>query len=120
QDDAFVERADAALKHIDDVGRILAQQGEVVGPATPCACGSGKPYSECCGRADFDPGDWVGDLQVSEELKEMVRESEDTRGTYSRLDFIFRNTPQSRERKAWVQWHIRDRWIELAAITDMA
>lgn len=29
-------------------------------------------------------------------------------------------TLRSRERKAWVQWHIRDGWIELAALTDMA
>ena len=40
---------------IETKAREIGATGKPFGPKAQCACGSGKSYEQCCGRADFAP-----------------------------------------------------------------
>jgi tetratricopeptide (TPR) repeat protein len=43
------------------------QQGERIGPHTPCKCDGGKAYCDCCGQADFEPVSLPWELNATSE-----------------------------------------------------
>lgn len=109
------------LNHINKIGKEAGRKKEVIGPAAQCACGSGKEYQECCGQADFEPIDISIEFGgVSEELSAITDKIIAAGGEPSRLDFIFRDTKQTKRRFAWSRMKINDGWLEMRELPDMA
>lgn len=120
-DDHLIQIARHNLAAVEDVGRRAGSSNERIGPGAKCACDSGKAYDACCGRADHEPVD----LHIqfgghSEDMEKIVEESGLSGGAPSRLDFILRETAQSRTRRAWSKIHVHDGWLEMKELPDMA
>ncbi|MGE5410028.1 MAG: tetratricopeptide repeat protein [Clostridiales bacterium] len=86
-----------------------------------CLCTSGKLFVDCCGRADFEPMD-IPHLYgaISEDIKQINHEIVNSGKTLSPLDFILRNTEESRRRLSWCEYELHDGWVSLKELPDMA
>ena len=120
-DQSIIEITDRQIQLVNKVGRALGLKGEKIGPIANCLCESGKTYQECCGRADFDPIDLPGIFGgVSEELEQIIDQVKTSGVEPSRLDFILRDTAQSKQRMSWSKIHTHDGWLEMQELPDMA
>jgi hypothetical protein len=106
---------------VNKAGKNAGQNNEKVGPAAACACGSGKEYQECCGRADFEPVDIAWQFGGISQDEQMITSEYEGEGLdSSRLDFILRDTEESRQRFSWSRIAVHDGWMEMFEIPDMA
>jgi hypothetical protein len=120
-DELLVHKARHNLRHVDEVGREAGKTGRIVGPTVPCACESGKPYAECCGRADHEPWDFNIEFGgMSEEMQEVNADISAAGGLPSRLDYILREPKEGLHRFSWTRTHVRDGWLEMGQLPDMA
>jgi tetratricopeptide (TPR) repeat protein len=121
KDQRLIEITDRQLQLVNDIGKEAGQKKEKIGPTANCGCGSGKEYQDCCGRADFEPIDipmlFGG---VSEDLEQIVNQAKISGAEPSRLDFILRETPESKRRFAWSRINVNDGWLEMHELPDMA
>lgn len=121
KDKRLIEIANHNLEIINDIGKKAGLKREKIGPAADCGCGSGKAYQECCGQADFEPIDipmlFGG---ISEDIEQIYKDIKDSGGEPSHLDFILRQTDESKRRLAWSQIKGRDGWLEMHELPDMA
>jgi tetratricopeptide (TPR) repeat protein len=86
-----------------------------------CSCDSGILFVDCCGRADFEPVKMPQILGgISEDKKEIEKELSNIGIKTSPMDFIIRNTPSSKARRAWSKHEVKDGWLELSELPDMA
>jgi tetratricopeptide (TPR) repeat protein len=109
------------LEIVNSFAQKIGKAGAKIGPTAACACGSNKTYQECCGRADFEPIDipiiFGG---ISQDLDQIMQQVTSSGVEPSRLDFILRQTPQSKNRFAWSRIHSHDGWLEMHELPDMA
>ena len=111
QDEKLKAISEHGLRCVDQAGREARQQNVTIGPGTECACGSGRQYRDCCGRADFEP----------EDLDKVMHEMKAAGVEPSRLDFILREPSHgSGGRLAWSRMHMHDGWLEMSELPDMA
>jgi len=97
------------------------ENGETLGPRANCRCRSGKVYSDCCGRADFEPVSLPWDLKSHSETIQIAHDELKALGlTPNRLDFFFRPSPEIIDRTAWYRLAPRDGWIEVLELPDVA
>lgn len=109
------------FNRVDEIGREAGKKKERVGRSATCACGSGKKYQDCCGRADFEPVDIPIQFDgISEDLEHIEEEITDAGKEPSRLDFILRQTKQSKQRLSWYNMEVRDGWMRMSELPDMA
>jgi uncharacterized protein YecA (UPF0149 family) len=106
---------------IDEIGRDAGKRKLRLGHSADCACGSGKKYQECCGRADFEPIDIPIQFDgISEDLEQIEKETTNAGKEPSRLDFILRKTKQSQQRLSWYRVEVHDGWMQMSELPDMA
>lgn len=121
KDEYLLFQTAKGFEHINEKGKELHQNKVTIGPKTDCSCGSGKPYEDCCGQADFEPIEFpVAMGFAAEEMDTVSKKYRDAGKETSRLDFIFRQTAQSNLRTAWTRTKVDDGWLELRAFPDMA
>jgi tetratricopeptide (TPR) repeat protein len=109
------------LEYLNNLAREAGINNVQVGDKAECLCGSGKLYTSCCGRADFEPVDIpyiYGGL--SEDRKVIEQEIAKFGKKTSPLDFILRSTDQSRRRYSWCEIGGHDGWLSLKELPDMA
>ena len=95
--------------------------GEKLGPQAQCKCGSGNLYSNCCGRADFEPVSLPWDLNAQSEATENAYAELRAQGINpTRLDFFFRPARELHNRFAWYRVEARDGWAEILELPDVA
>jgi tetratricopeptide (TPR) repeat protein len=120
QDKKLLEITDNQLKLVDTKGKEAGLKGEKIGLLAPCACNSGKPYQECCGRADFEPYDlsmiYGG---ISEDLEPIIQQAKLSGIEPSRLDFLLRKTSGTNLRFAWSRLTTHNGWLEMKELPDM-
>jgi tetratricopeptide (TPR) repeat protein len=109
------------LNKANEVGRLAGQNGEKLGGAAPCLCGSGKQYQNCCGRADFEPIEFpLKSFEVPPDL-EPIRERMKAAGREpSRLDYILRESDNTHQRTSWTRMEFKEGWTALSELPDMA
>lgn len=116
-DDAVIEKASYQLQQINNIGKLAGATKENIGQNSPCLCGSGNTYINCCGVADHEPIDFPFRFSgVSEELKGITNKFKQP----SRLDFIFRDSKESEGRLSWNRVEINNGWYKLSELPDMA
>ncbi len=121
EDNRLNMMVEKGLNRIDDIGRQAGKNSEHVGPSVSCACGSGKKYQDCCGQADFEPIDLPIQFEgMSEDLEHIQEEFVNVGKEPSRLDFIFRETKQSKRRLSWIHMEVHDGWVSMSELPDMA
>jgi tetratricopeptide (TPR) repeat protein len=126
-----IELEDLYLKEINEFHkRFLVEEAKKLAlekkPANEkaiCLCDDASEvlFIDCCGRADFEPVKMphiLGD--ISEDQKEIDEELSTLGISASPIDFIFRNTSSSKARRAWSRHHVKDGWLELSELPDMA
>ena len=97
------------------------KNGEKLGPAAQCKCGSGRIYADCCGKADIEPISLPWDLNSHSEATEQAYEEIRALGiTPTRLDFFFRSAIKINDRKAWFRVEGHDGWAEVFELPDVA
>jgi tetratricopeptide (TPR) repeat protein len=121
QDPLIAEMADYHLKVVKRLTRESAAQQQAYGPAADCQCSSDKTYEDCCGIADHDPVELPfripGNAEfIENEAYRFARRPEEI----NRLDFIFRDSPDSQRRYAWMTYEFKQGWVELYELPDMA
>lgn len=120
-DKNLIEVTAKRLEVVNVFAKKAGKNGEKIGPIAACACGSGKTYQDCCGRADFEPIDIpVIFGGVSQDLDQIIQQVKSSGAEPSRLDFILRQSPQSKNRLAWSRIHTHDGWLEMFELPDMA
>lgn len=121
KDAQLIEISNHNLKIVDDIGKKAGQAGEKIGLTADCECGSGKDYQNCCGRADFEPIEFPYQFfGISDDLDKIARGIEEVGGEYRTLDFILRETDESKERISWSRIEVHDGWLEISELADMA
>jgi tetratricopeptide (TPR) repeat protein len=120
--DAYLKSINESHKsHLDRESKKFALEKIPANEKAICLCNSNKLFIDCCGRADFEPVKMPQILGgISEDLKEIEGELSSLGITSSPLDFIFRNTPSSKARRAWSRHKVKDGWLELSELPDMA
>jgi uncharacterized protein YchJ len=117
----ILEKSEGISRQIEEAGRYAGAHSIAVGGHAVCACGSGKRYVDCCGRADHEPVSLrmpVGGF--SEDLND-VKAALKTAGLQPlTLDFAMRDTDESRRRISWSEMHGHDGWFEIFELPDMA
>jgi tetratricopeptide (TPR) repeat protein len=112
---------DRHLAEVDRRGKQAGLNGEKIGPTAACACGSGKEFQVCCGRADFEPVEapftFMGISQDLEEINQKVRES--GRKPWL-LDRLLRHTEEAKRRMAWNEVESHDGWLSWREVADMS
>ena len=120
-DKNLCQKVEHIIQATDSIGKLAGQNKERLGPAAICACCSGKEYQECCGRADFEPVDIPWQFGgISQDVVDLISEAKKDGIEPSRLDFIFRDTEESRRRLAWNKIKVHDGWLEMKELPDMA
>ena len=121
KDTQLIKIANHNLEYVDTIGKNAGQKGEKTGLTADCMCGSGKEYQNCCGQADFEPVDIPFQFDnASEDLKEIVKYIEAADEEYWGLDFILRETNDSKTRTAWSRMEVHDGWLKMSELPDMA
>jgi tetratricopeptide (TPR) repeat protein len=116
--DVFVARQ---IEAIEGNARDLAAKGERFGPKVACACGSGKTYQECCGRADFAPVDLPWNFGgLSEDAQQIKRQLSAMGIKPTRLDLFLASWEAVENRLAWFKVFPRLGWDEVYELPDMA
>ncbi|MBL7068030.1 MAG: hypothetical protein ISS29_09310 [Candidatus Marinimicrobia bacterium] len=116
-DKAIIEKANVQLNQAIEYGKQAGIAKEPIGEKAFCICESGKRYSDCCGEADHEPIDFPFRFSgISEELKGVENKYKQA----SRLDFIFRDSDESKGRLAWQNVEIKNGWYKLSELPDMA
>ena len=106
---------------IGEIGRQAGKKKERVGRSATCACGSGKKYQDCCGKADFEPIDIPIQFDgISDDLEHIQEQITSAGKEPSRLDFILRDTEQSKQRLSWCHMEVHDGWVSMSELPDMA
>lgn len=106
---------------IGEIARQAGKQKERVGRSAICACGSGKKYPDCCGQADFEPIDIPIQFDgISDDLEHIQEQITSAGKEPSRLDFILRETEQSKKRLSWCHMEVHDGWVSMSELPDMA
>lgn len=109
------------FNRVNEIGREAGKKKERVGRSAICACGSGKKYQDCCGQADFEPIDIPIEFDgISKDLEPIEKEIRNAGKEPSRLDFILRKTEQSEQRRSWYRMEVRDGWMRISELPDMA
>jgi tetratricopeptide (TPR) repeat protein len=106
---------------VEKVGRQAGEQKIAIGKNADCACGSGKKYVDCCGRADHEPVALrtpVGGF--SEDIDDIRAAVKASGFEPARLDYAMRETEKSRQRVSWTQTRGHDGWFEMFELPDMA
>lgn len=121
-DAKLINTVEVNFKYINEIGRAAGLSGEKLGPNSLCACNSGKTYTDCCGRADFDPIDLpirFGNINsaVNERLNKIIDKDADD---LIKLDIILRNTEDVKQRYAWNQIIGMDGWFQYYEMPDMS
>jgi tetratricopeptide (TPR) repeat protein len=115
-DEQVVHRAEEALGVVSDMARQAHLNGEQLGAKAACACGSGRAYHDCCGRADFDPLPAVRPESLSN-LRPHV-EGSDSSGSH--LDFVMRDGEEVSRRRGWQRVRVHEGWYEVSELADAA
>lgn len=116
-DKVIIEQATFQLKQASDFAKNAGIEKEPIGEKAICICGSEKKYEECCGEADHEPIDFPFRYSgISEELQTVNTKFKKS----SILDFIFRDTNESKERLAWTKVEIKNGWYKLYELPDMS
>jgi hypothetical protein len=117
----IINKMAALAEDIEKAGRQAGEQKIPIGKNAGCACGSGKKYVDCCGRADHEPvalrmpvGGFSEDI---DDIQAAVRASG---FEPARLDYAMRETENSRQRVSWTQLHAHHGWFEMFELPDMA
>ncbi len=105
----LVSRIDTLSLAVEAAGRSAGKARKRVSPGANCACGSGNPYQDCCGRADFEPVDGLPEfLGFSEDVRLITHEMQDAGGRPSHLDYVLRVTDLAERRNSWVDMTVHD------------
>lgn len=121
KDQRLIAIANRGLMAVNEIGKKAGKRKEKIGPTADCGCGSGKEYQECCGRADFEPVDIPAQFGgISEDLEDIFKKIKDAGREPSHLDFILRRTDQAERRFAWSRMEMRNGWLEMRELPDMA
>ena len=109
------------FEYLNNLAKEAGTNNVPVGDKAKCLCGSSNLYKNCCGRADFEPVDiphiYGG---VSEDKKIIEQEMNKCGKKTSPLDFILRNTDQSKRRHSWCEIAGHDGWLSVKELPDMA
>ncbi|HCJ6662282.1 TPA: SEC-C domain-containing protein [Citrobacter freundii] len=86
-----------------------------------CPCGSNILYINCCGTADYEPINipYIYD-RFSEDALAVHEEMSSAKIQVSPLDFILRIIPKDKVRKSWSEHEVRDGWVIIKELPDMA
>lgn len=121
EDQRLIAIAHHGLSRVNEIGKEAGKKKEKIGPTADCGCGSGKEYQKCCGRADFEPVDISAQFGgISEDLEDIFKKIKDAGREPSRLDFILRKTDQAERRFAWTRMEMREGWLKIRELPDMA
>ena len=121
KDKRLIEISNNNLEIVNDIGKRAGQAGEKIGQTAVCGCGSNKEFQNCCGRADFEPVDFPYQFKgLSEDIERIATEIEGAGGKYRTLDFILRETEESKKRTFWSRIKVNDGWLEISELPDMA
>ena len=117
RDRAIIEQSTFQLEQANHFAKLAGIAKEPTGEKAICLCGNGKRYEECCGEADHEPIDFPFRYSgISEEIETVNTKFKKS----SILDFIFRDTIQSKERLAWTKVEIKNGWYKLYELPDMS
>lgn len=117
----IIAKSEAIALQIEEMGRFAGEHKIAVGKNAICACGAGKRYVDCCGRADHEPVALrtpVGG--VSEDIDDIKAALRSSGLELLQLDFAMRETEESRRRISWSEVRGHDGWCEIFELPDMA
>lgn len=121
EDQYLLNITKSQLEYLNNLAKDAGSKNVSMGDKAICLCGSSKLYKNCCGRADFEPADiphmYGG---VSEDRKIIEQEMNKCGNSTSPLDFILRNTDQSKRRLSWCEIAGHDGWLSIKELPDMA
>jgi tetratricopeptide (TPR) repeat protein len=120
-DEVIIKMANYHLSIINNFLREAGKDRIQFGPTALCMCESGSNFEDCCGIADHDPVDLPFQIPGSTEFIEneayrFAKRPEEI----NRLDFIFRDSPDSYRRHAWATYEFKKGWFEMYELPDMA
>ena len=117
----IVAKSTALARQVEETGRFAGKNKIVIGANAICACGSGKKYVDCCGRADHEPVALrmpVGG--PSEDIDDIKSALKGFGLKPLQLDYAMRDTAESRRRISWSEMRGHDGWFEIFELPDMA
>lgn len=120
-DEALLHITGLQLDIVNSRAREAATSKTPTGEKAICSCGSNDMYVDCCGTADYEPvsipniyGGFSEDaLKIHDEMLLAGK-------TASPLDFILRTLPDGKVRKSWSEHEVRDGWVIMKELPDMA
>lgn len=101
-----------------EAGRDAGANGIAVGETTPCACGSGKTFKDCCGRADFEPDTTLINFDETPTSEGLIFKNIRSRDAHGRLDMML--SPETRGRFSWTTVEGHDGWVSVSELPDIA
>lgn len=99
-------------------GREAGKRGMPIGEGTPCACGSGKTFKECCGRADFEPDTPLINFDETPNSEGLIFSNRCTLGSNGHVDMILSQEPK--DRFSWTTIKGYDGWHSISELPDVA
>lgn len=110
----MVEVNHAAL---EGTARQAASMKMTIGPGARCRCMSGKPFNECCGRADFEPDTpLIGPTEAPGSAKTIFHNT--IAPGQTQLDRVLAS--DTTDRFAWTNITPHDGWLEISELPDVA
>jgi tetratricopeptide (TPR) repeat protein len=100
------------------VARDASARGVPVGARTPCACGSGEMFKDCCGRADFEPDTPLINFDETPNSEGLTFRNMRPRDEHGRLDMML--SPGIKDRFSWTTVEGHDGWVSIAELPDVA